>query len=111
GWSVPSLQASMSRNASTLAPPAWAADNRAMLFSRQKKARTRRAGGDMYESNLRVKAFVAGLVAEAIRELAPTERDLAAAELRWPHDRKHVMQELERLANPHLAEAMRLESM
>lgn len=64
----------------------------------------------MYEPNLRVKAFVAGLVGEAIRELVPTDRDLSDAELRWPQDRAQVMKELERLANHYMAKAMEWEA-
>lgn len=65
----------------------------------------------MNEPNFRVKAFVAGLVAEAIREVMPTDNQLAEAELFWTENRKQVMQELERLANHYLAEALRLENL
>ena len=61
-------------------------------------------------SNARVKAFAAGLAAEAIRDLIPSDSDLADAELFLPENRAQVMLELERLANQMLATALRLES-
>jgi len=60
---------------------------------------------------MRVKAFVAGLLAEAIREVVPSDTDLTEAELFRPNDRAQVMRELERVANHYLAEALRFESM
>lgn len=59
----------------------------------------------------RIQAFAAGLAAEAIRDVIPTDSDLLDAELNWPNDRAQVMQELERLANGLLAEALRLEAL
>ncbi len=57
-----------------------------------------------------VQAFAAGWAAQAIRDAVPTEIDFAEAEIR-PADRLAAMQELERLANRLLAEALRLEAL
>lgn len=59
----------------------------------------------------KIQAFAAGWAAEAIRDAIPTESDLGAAELFSADDRASTFQELERLANQLLAEAMRLESL
>lgn len=58
-----------------------------------------------------VQAFAAGWAAEAIRDAIPTDSDFMAAELFSAADKAAVFQELERLANQLLAEAMRLESL
>lgn len=60
--------------------------------------------------NVRVKALAAGLAAQAIRDVIPSESDLIDAELFWPENRAQVMQELEHLANQMLATALKLES-
>lgn len=49
-------------------------------------------------ANFRVRAFAAGLAAEAIRSAVPTKDGLLDAELYWPENAGQVMQELERLA-------------
>lgn len=61
--------------------------------------------------NVRVQALAAGLAAQAIRDVIPSDSDLIDAELLWPENRAEVMQELERLANRMLADALRLESL
>lgn len=62
-------------------------------------------------ANVRVRAFAAGLASQAIRDAIPTDSDLLDAELYRPENRAQVMQELERLANELLAEALRLEAL
>ncbi|RMH85234.1 hypothetical protein EA796_06915 [Pseudomonas sp. AOB-7] len=61
-------------------------------------------------ANARVRALAAGLAAQAIRDVIPTDSDLIDAELFRPEDGAQVVQELERLANQLLAEALKLES-
>ena len=61
--------------------------------------------------NVNIQAFVAGWAAEAIRDAIPTDSDFIAAELFSAADKVAVFQELERLANQLLAEAMRLEAL
>ncbi|RRV18135.1 hypothetical protein EGJ00_02080 [Pseudomonas saudiphocaensis] len=61
-------------------------------------------------ANLRVKAFAAGLAAEAVRGAIPTDIELAEAELFRPEDAGAVVRELERIADELLATAMRLEA-
>lgn len=58
-----------------------------------------------------IQAFAAGWAAQAIRDALPTEVDFAEAELFRERDRAAALQELERLANLHLAEALRLEAL
>lgn len=58
-----------------------------------------------------VKAHPARWAAQAIRDALPTEVDFAEAELFSERDRAAALQELERLANLHLAEALRLEAL
>lgn len=58
-----------------------------------------------------VQAFAAGWAAEAIRDAIPTDSDFMTVELFSAADKAAVFQELERLANQLLAEAMRLESL
>jgi hypothetical protein len=62
-------------------------------------------------TSIRVKAFAAGLAADAIRGAIPTDSELAEAELFRPDDMAAVAQELERLADELLAEALRLETL
>jgi len=62
-------------------------------------------------ASVRVKAFAAGLAADAIRGAIPTESELADAELFRPEDCAEVVRELERLADELLANSMRLESL
>ncbi|RMH95894.1 hypothetical protein [Stutzerimonas nitrititolerans] len=57
-----------------------------------------------------VQAFAAVWAAQAIRDAIPTELDFTHAEL-GPKDRAAALQELERIANQLLAEAMRLEAL
>jgi hypothetical protein len=59
----------------------------------------------------RVKAFAAGLAADAIRGAIPTDSELAEAELFSPEDGAAVVRELERIADELLAESLRLESL
>ena len=60
---------------------------------------------------VKVQVFVAGWVAEAIRDAIPTDSNLMAAELFSADDKADAYRELERLANQFLAEAMRLEAL
>lgn len=62
-------------------------------------------------TSARVQALAAGMAAEAIRDVIPTDSDLIDAELFRPGDKADLMAELERLANQLLAESLRLESL
>lgn len=59
----------------------------------------------------RVRALAAGMAAQAVRDVIPTDSDLVDAELFRTDHRAQLMQELERLANDLLAESLRLESL
>lgn len=62
-------------------------------------------------TNARVKAFAAGLAADAIRGAIPTDGELSEAELFRSEDGAAVVRELERLADELLAESLRLEAL
>lgn len=61
-------------------------------------------------ANDRIRAFAAGLAAEAVRDAIPTDSELAEAELFRPEDGAAVVRELERIADNLLATALRLEA-
>jgi len=62
-------------------------------------------------ANVRVRAFAAGLAADAVRSAIPTDSELAEAELFRPDDAGAVVRELERIADELLAESLRLEAL
>jgi len=62
-------------------------------------------------ANARVRAFAAGLAADAVRGAIPTDIELAEAELFRPEDGAAVVWELERIADELLAESLRLEAL
>lgn len=62
-------------------------------------------------ANVRVRAFAAGLAADAVRGVIPTDIELAEAELFRPEDGAAVVRELERIADELLAESLRLEAL
>jgi len=57
-----------------------------------------------------IQAFAAGWAAQAIRDAVLTEIDFSEAGIS-PNDWAPVLLELERLANQHLAEVLRLEAL
>ena len=61
--------------------------------------------------NFSVRAYAAGLAADAIREAIPTREEVQDAGLysQWAHDQ--VVHELERLANEMLALSLKLEEL
>lgn len=61
-------------------------------------------------ANSRVRAFAAGLAAEAVRDAIPTDSELAEAELFKPEDGAAVIRELQRIADELLATALTLEA-
>lgn len=62
-------------------------------------------------ANARVRAFAAGLAADAVRGAIPTDIELTEAELFRPEDGAAVVRELERIADELLAESLRLEAL
>lgn len=62
-------------------------------------------------ANARVRAFAAGLAADAVRGAIPTDIELAEAELFRPEDGAAVVREVERIADELLAESLRLEAL